>query len=72
MEGERPSGGLEARKAIDFLQRSELINLEMPVSQLVQGVSDFERVAGYVVAWDRYVVVVGAEAQFETGATLGT
>jgi hypothetical protein len=52
---------LEARKALDFLQRSKLVRLDMPVEELVRGVSELEQVAGYVLAWDKYVLVVATE-----------
>ena len=72
MDAERPTGGgLEPRKAVDFLRKSELVNIDMPVSQLVQGVSELERVAGYGVVWDRYVVVV-AEAPAERSGPLAS
>jgi hypothetical protein len=56
----RPTkGALSATKAIDFLKRSELVNLDMPVADLADRISGLEEVAGYVLAWDKYVLVVG-------------
>jgi len=49
---------LQARQAFDFLRSSELVNLDMPVAQLAESVSRLEEVAGYVLAWDKYVLVV--------------
>lgn len=51
-----------ARKVIDFMQRSELVKMDMPVHELVRGVSDLGDVAGYVIAWEKYVLVIGFEA----------
>jgi hypothetical protein len=58
-----PPERLSSRQALEFLEKSELIDLEMPVSQLLRGVNDFEAVAGYVLAWDKYVLVVGLEEE---------
>jgi hypothetical protein len=54
---------LGARKAMEFLQSSKLVDLSMPAERLVGEVSRLEEVAGYVLAWDRYVLVVGDIAQ---------
>ena len=39
---------LEARKAMEFLQTSKLIDLTMPLEQLVGAVGKLDQVAGYV------------------------
>ncbi|HOS97648.1 MAG TPA: hypothetical protein PLR71_14725 [Deltaproteobacteria bacterium] len=55
----------DARKAVEFLQASKLVDLKMPVEQLVGAVSKLEQVAGYVLAWERYVLVVAKEGMEE-------
>ena len=50
---------LGARRAVEFLQSSELVDLEMPISRLADSVSKLEEVAGYVLAWEKYVLVIG-------------
>lgn len=57
------SRNLAARRAIEFLSSSELVNMEMPVSRLADSVSKLEEVAGYVLAWEKYVLVVGDFAE---------
>ncbi len=57
------SRNLAARRAIEFLSSSELVNMEMPVSRLADSVSKLEEVAGYVLAWEKYVLVVGDIAE---------
>ncbi|HWJ07877.1 MAG TPA: hypothetical protein VNS46_00785 [Nocardioides sp.] len=57
------SRNLAARRAIEFLSSSELVNMEMPVSRLADSVSKLEEVAGYVLAWEKYVLVVGDVAE---------
>lgn len=54
----------EARKAMEFLQSSGLVNLEQPLRNVIGSVSKLEQVAGYVIAWERYVLVV-ARADME-------
>lgn len=49
----------QARKALELLRSSEIVNLEIPVSRLTDSVSKLEEVAGYVLAWEKYVLVVG-------------
>ncbi|MBD7919820.1 hypothetical protein H9657_16230 [Cellulomonas sp. Sa3CUA2] len=53
----------QARKALELLRSSEIVNLEIPVSRLTDSVSKLEEVAGYVLAWEKYVLVVGDIAQ---------
>lgn len=53
----------QARKALELLRSSEIVNLEIPVSRLTDSVSRLEEVAGYVLAWEKYVLVVGDIAQ---------
>ncbi|HEX2165301.1 MAG TPA: hypothetical protein VHM02_15250 [Thermoanaerobaculia bacterium] len=62
----------DARKVFEILQRSELVNLDVPVRQLADSVSKLEEVAGYVIAWEKYVLVVASElAQVSNPATRG-
>ncbi|HEY0639878.1 MAG TPA: hypothetical protein VGD67_19730 [Pseudonocardiaceae bacterium] len=46
------------RKALEYLQQSELANLDIPVSRLVDSARQLEEVAGYILLWERYVLVV--------------
>lgn len=55
---EKSTSKLQARKAMDFLQTSGLIDLKMPLERVVGSVSKLEEVAGYVLVWERYVLVV--------------
>lgn len=59
---------LDARRAMDFLRASELFKTDLPLEGVLSEVSRIEEVAGYVVAWDKYVVVVGADVAFRSGA----
>ena len=56
---------------------AKLVNMDMPVEELVRGVSELEEVAGYVIAWDKAVLVVGASeleqvSQHGLSASAGT
>ncbi|TVL89704.1 hypothetical protein [Streptomyces sp. SAJ15] len=52
---------VDARKALDFLRTSGLVDLRIPLEQIVNQVSQLDDVAGYVLAWERYVLVVANE-----------
>jgi len=52
---------LEARKAIEFVQSSGLVDLKVSLEKAVGAVSKLDEVAGYVLAWERYVLVVADE-----------
>ncbi|MET9735076.1 hypothetical protein ABZZ79_31870 [Streptomyces sp. NPDC006458] len=52
---------VDARKALDFLQSSGLVDLKTPLETVVSNASKLEEVAGYVLAWERYVLVVSNE-----------
>ena len=56
---------LNARKAVDFLQSSELVALDMPLARVVANVSKLDEVAGYVIAWEDYVLVVASDIKQE-------
>ncbi|MBL8228491.1 MAG: hypothetical protein JNL98_08440 [Bryobacterales bacterium] len=56
---------MEARKAVEFLQSSGLVDLKMPVERVVGAVSKLDEVAGYVLAWERYVLVVADIAEIK-------
>ena len=60
---ERIDRKLEARKAMEFVQTSGLIDLKMPLEKVVGTVSKLDQVAGYVLAWERYVLVVAQELE---------
>ncbi|MEU1624950.1 hypothetical protein ABZ746_06310 [Streptomyces sp. NPDC020096] len=49
---------IDTRAALDFLQTSGLVNLDTPLEQLVRATTTLGDVAGYVLAWDKYVLVV--------------
>ena len=48
----------DTRQMLAALRESELVNLDVPVSRLTDTVSKLEEVAGYVLAWEKYVLVV--------------
>ncbi|CCK32794.1 hypothetical protein BN159_8416 [Streptomyces davaonensis JCM 4913] len=52
---------VDSRKALEFLQSSGLVDLKMPLETVVANASKLEEVAGYVLAWERYVLVVSNE-----------
>ncbi|WP_416979409.1 hypothetical protein [Streptomyces sp. T028] len=52
---------IDARKALDFLRSSGLVDLSLPLERVVGQVSQLDDVAGYVLAWERYVLVVASE-----------
>ncbi|MFG2193703.1 hypothetical protein [Streptomyces sp. NPDC048639] len=52
---------VDARKALDFLRTSGLVDLDVPLERIVTQVSQLDDVAGYVLAWERYVLVVASE-----------
>lgn len=54
---------VDARKALDFLRTSGLIDLSVPLEHVVGQVSQLDDVAGYVLAWERYVLVVANEVE---------
>ncbi|AUY53734.1 hypothetical protein [Streptomyces sp. CB01881] len=49
---------VDARKALDFLRTSGLVDLSLPLARVVDQVGQLDDVAGYVLAWERYVLVV--------------
>lgn len=49
---------VDARAALGFLQSSGLINLDTTLQQLVSATTTLGEIAGYVLAWDKYVLVV--------------
>lgn len=49
---------IDARAALDFLQSSGIVNLTTPLDQLVRATATLGDVAGYVLAWEKYVLVV--------------
>lgn len=53
-----PPPSVDARKALDFLRTSGLVDLNVPLARVVDQVSQLDEVAGYVLAWERYVLVV--------------
>ncbi|GAB7028828.1 MULTISPECIES: hypothetical protein [Streptomyces] len=64
-----PPPPVDARKALDFLRTSGLVDLRIPLEQVVDQVSQLDDVAGYVLAWERYVLVVANQvAECDDGA----
>lgn len=49
---------VQAEKALDALKRAELVNLDVPVSRLADAIASIGEEAGYVLAWEKYVLVV--------------
>lgn len=49
---------LDARKAMEFVRTSKLVDLKMPVGDMLAEVSKLDQVAGYAIAWEKYVLVV--------------
>ena len=64
---------LDAAKLMEFMRKSELINLDAPVSTLLTGVGELLDEDSYVLAWSRYVLVIkdlppgGASARLAMG-----
>ncbi|MFE3864513.1 hypothetical protein ACFXPT_29275 [Streptomyces goshikiensis] len=52
---------VDSRKALDFLRTSGLVDLKLPLERVVGQISQLDDVAGYVLAWERYVLVVANE-----------
>ncbi|MFE3934285.1 hypothetical protein ACFXPJ_10950 [Streptomyces goshikiensis] len=52
---------VDSRKALDFLRTSGLVDLNLPLERVVGQISQLDDVAGYVLAWERYVLVVANE-----------
>jgi hypothetical protein len=55
------SSSIGARRAMEFLEASDLINLDLPLRDTVGQIRGLEEIAGYVLIWERYAVVVAAE-----------
>ncbi len=53
---------VDARAALAFLQSSGLINMNTTLEQLVGATTTLGEIAGYVLAWDKYVLVVPSVA----------
>ncbi|MEV7684218.1 hypothetical protein AB0O64_37665 [Streptomyces sp. NPDC088341] len=51
----------DARKALEFLRTSGLVDLSLPLESVVDRIGQLDDVAGYVLAWERYVLVVANE-----------
>ncbi|MCF3145521.1 hypothetical protein [Streptomyces platensis] len=59
---------VDARKALDFLRTSGLVDLTVPLQRVVDQVSQLDEVAGYVLAWERYVLVVANQVAEDDSA----
>ncbi|MGW9433956.1 hypothetical protein ACWHA1_39320 [Streptomyces decoyicus] len=66
-----PSPPVDARKALDFLRTSGLVDLSVPLERVVDQVSQIDDVAGYVLAWERYVLVVANQVAETDDCTAG-
>jgi hypothetical protein len=53
------------REVLQFVQTNEFINMDMPVSQLLESVGRMEGLTGNFAIWDRYAIVVAAQDQTE-------
>ncbi|MFE5584573.1 hypothetical protein [Kitasatospora sp. NPDC056531] len=49
---------VDARAALAFLQSSGLINMNTTLEELVSATTTLGEISGYVLAWDKYVLVV--------------
>lgn len=47
----------EVRRVVEFLRKSELINLEMPISKVVDAAAELRAPAGQVFLWSQWVLV---------------
>jgi hypothetical protein len=54
-----------ASEMIDRLKEAKVIDLDVSIGKVLSAslVTDIEKVAGYVLAWDKYVLVVGKEME---------
>ncbi len=59
-----PKSAENALKMIAALKSSKVLNLDVPISTVenLLHAPGMEEVAGYVLAWDKYVLVVGKES----------
>ncbi|MFI6849446.1 hypothetical protein OG535_39215 [Kitasatospora sp. NBC_00085] len=62
---------VDARKALDFLRTSGLVDLSLPLARVVDQVGQLDDVAGYVLAWERYVLVVANQVTETADGTAG-
>ncbi|WP_354644344.1 hypothetical protein [Kitasatospora camelliae] len=62
---------VDARKALDFLRTSGLVDLSLPLERVVDQVGQLDEVAGYVLAWERYVLVVANQIADAADGTTG-
>ena len=66
----------QARQVIEFLQKSNLVNLDRPVSEVVGAVSTIaDDIDGHLICWRAYVLIhrldLGEELGVITEETLG-
>jgi hypothetical protein len=47
-----------AQNMVESLRRAEFLNLDLPVSKLADSLTGIDEVAGYVLLWEKYVLVV--------------
>jgi len=54
-----------ANDIVERLKESKVIDLDASVGKVLSAslVTDVEKVAGYVLAWDKYVLVVGKDIE---------
>jgi hypothetical protein len=59
-----PKSAENAIRMIAALKSSKVLNLDVPISTVenLLHAPGLEEVAGYVLAWDKYVLVVGKES----------
>jgi hypothetical protein len=51
-------GDNDVRKVVEFLQRSELVNLDVPVSQVVKQAGELEVAGGgHVLIWSQWILI---------------
>lgn len=48
---------MEVGRLVEFLRKSELVNLEMPVSKVIDAVSELAPPSGQVLIWTQWIFV---------------
>ena len=54
-----------ANEIVERLKESKVVDLDASIGKVLSAslVTDMEQVAGYVLAWDKYVFVVGKDIE---------
>jgi len=64
----------EVRKLVEFLQKTDLVNLEMPVSKLVDQAGDLEMTGGggQVLIWSQWILITAPCGPTSAIVAMGT